>query len=56
MRNDEVPAFRITGPGELEHEPLGQDNNPLEEAMKKPDVGYVPGPLYYRFSDVDHLL
>lgn len=46
MSNDEVcQHFRITGPAELEHEPLGQDNNPPEKAGKKTDPG-VPHVLF----------
>ena len=56
MRNDKLTAFRITGPGELEHESIGQDDNSLKEAMKNPNVECVPCPLYYKFRDMDHLL
>ena len=51
-----MTAFRITGPGELQPESIGQDDNSPKEAMKNPDVECVPRPLYYKFSDMDHLL
>ena len=56
MRNDKLTAFRITGPGEFEHESIQQDDNSPKEAMKNPDMECVPHPLYYKFSDMDHPL
>lgn len=38
MSNDEKPTFKITGPGELKNEPIGQDNNPLEVAKKRSNL------------------